>query len=588
MSATTTIDSLPTVETSGSLPPLQCATPKTRKDTCQSRWLFRSTMTETKPTSTSGPLSEYVDDTDSDCPSLSSESDMEENSAKGVQIKQPEAAKPPGRRPMPGVPVDVQQAANRSDLFQKVRAVLERMREPSKEEQPSNHDSHSRPSFAIKIQDTSTVAAAKPCLPSNAFANVVKLAVDAKKTVSMACADDAFEEDTTEGAWSNAAQSRPSSATSTARGASEDVKAVRSPRRGKFKSQPTSGASFHAAEQPQRLTLEQDATDWSKSAQSRPSSATSTARGASEDAKAVRSPRRGKFKSQPTSGSSSGTAEQPQRLTLEQDTTDWSQSRPSSATSTARGASEDVKAVRSPRRGKFKSQPTSGSSSGIAEQPRCLTSLLFTPTRPRSPNTSTSATPAVVKPRHSRHSLLVPATGEHAVSQALTPTRPTLARRGSAPTNTFRERFGSRDDDRSPSRGDSRSPCGSRASSPCPVYSHKADAKGSGMDYNVVQFQATATVSYLRSDGKQPSSSVSWRKAEEAVEPEAKSSEKVAKEDVAKEEVLSMFAGCSRSEVKRALRGMFSDQDVGEVLTLLGLSETKHEKRRSRSKRGRA
>eukprot|EP00928_Gymnodinium_smaydae_P074310 TRINITY_DN5736_c0_g2_i2.p1 TRINITY_DN5736_c0_g2~~TRINITY_DN5736_c0_g2_i2.p1 ORF type:complete len:480 (-),score=59.33 TRINITY_DN5736_c0_g2_i2:248-1687(-) len=476
MSDVITIDSLPTVGTSGSLPPLKCARSKSLKDTDHCRGSFQSTASDAQAGSSSCVLSEYVDDTDGDCSSLSSESDVEESSDKGVQLKQPEAAKPVGRRPMVGVMVDPQPATKSPDLFKKVRAVLALMkRTPSKEERPSENDVRSRPSFAIKIQDTSTVSAAKPCLPSSAFSNVVRLAVEAKKTVAMTHADDALEQDTTKQASSKAAQSSPSSATSTARGASEDKPVRRAPHR------------------------------------------------------------------------------------------------------------------------RLKTQPASCASTDAAEQPPCQTSLDFTPSRPTSPDTSTSATPAVVKQRHSRQSLLVPRTLDNADVQALTPTRPTTARRGSAQTNFTRERYGNRDGSRSPCRDDSRSACTSErpsrcskpstspspSPSPCPVYSQKADAKGSGKDYNVVQFKATATVSDSRDNARSPSCRVSRRRMEEVVESEPTQSS----EETAKQEVLNMFQGCSRSEVKRALRGTFSGQEVTEVLTLLGLNETKHQKRRSRSKR---
>eukprot|EP00928_Gymnodinium_smaydae_P074313 TRINITY_DN5736_c0_g3_i1.p1 TRINITY_DN5736_c0_g3~~TRINITY_DN5736_c0_g3_i1.p1 ORF type:complete len:483 (-),score=47.39 TRINITY_DN5736_c0_g3_i1:147-1595(-) len=471
-----TIDSLPAFGTCDSLPPIEGAKPRTqRRGSKECRWLFRSTLTQS---STSG-FNEDAEDTESDCSSLSLEPKEEDNNPKtAFEVKQPEGARPVGRRPMTGVCAP--SAPTRPGSASKLTA-----RQPPEGSRPSRQSLPAQPSFQIKIQDTSTVVAApaKPSSPSKQDADVMT----AKANVTTASSDSVpdskvvLSEDTTGRTRSDAAESRPTSALSRASHANVE----------------------HTAHEDDH-----------------------------------------KYK-------------------------------------------------------KAKSLPASSSGACTTDQPPGRNRSDFAPSRStlaKSSTTAISADATADVDVKKRGSLLVPGASEHSAAQGLTPTRPTTLRRGTAPTMSFMgERSGSfccpdgmggRDGSRSPCRSGSRSPCASersprnreRSPSPCPVYSQTSDAKGSGKDYNVVQFKATATVSNSRDAPKL--SAARPRRSLEVVEPEPKQSD----EELAKEGILKMFDGCSKTEVKKALRGTYSSDEVSEVLSLLGLNEPKQREKRRTSK----
>eukprot|EP00928_Gymnodinium_smaydae_P100478 TRINITY_DN9866_c0_g1_i3.p1 TRINITY_DN9866_c0_g1~~TRINITY_DN9866_c0_g1_i3.p1 ORF type:complete len:518 (-),score=52.82 TRINITY_DN9866_c0_g1_i3:143-1603(-) len=478
------------MRTCDSLPPLEGASPKTHtetpKDTDQRCWpLWKSSSGSQPGSNFTCALLDDADGTDSDGSSLSPEPDANRKSGNAFQIKQPEAARPVGRRPMVGICVSSQPGPScAGSAPQESRDDL-----TSKEERPLKHGlKNPQASFQIQVHDTSNVVAA--WAEKSSFSKHDAGVLNTNLSMTKARSEPVSTTPKVALAWSTPVLA------------------------------PSDAATSH-------VTSEHFAT---------------------------------------------------------------------------------VDVVQSGKSGKYKSLPVSSVDDCYVEQPRGRARSDFAPSRPTSAKSSTATKSAVVTANFEvkrRNSLLVPGTHEHSAAQSLTPTRPTAPRRVSAPTLSFlRGRSGSfcstdgmagQRGSRSPCQNRSRSPCSSersprnreRSSSPCPVFSQKADAKGSGKDYNIVQFQATATVSNSRDDGRLSPPRVPRKSAvQEVADPVTigevvKLEPKLNKAEAAKEGILKMFAGCSKVEVKDALRGAYSTDDIDEVLTLLGLNESKREKRRS-------
>eukprot|EP00928_Gymnodinium_smaydae_P097202 TRINITY_DN8746_c0_g2_i4.p2 TRINITY_DN8746_c0_g2~~TRINITY_DN8746_c0_g2_i4.p2 ORF type:complete len:124 (+),score=15.79 TRINITY_DN8746_c0_g2_i4:124-495(+) len=110
----------------------------------------------------------------------------------------------------------------------------------------------------------------------------------------------------------------------------------------------------------------------------------------------------------------------------------------------------------------------------------------------------------------------------------------------------------------------------------------KHDVKGAAMKYNLVQFQATPTLSTSCDRNKQDSAPRESRtRSKESSE--APPSKKTCDRQQEPEDILGMFHGWSRREVKEMLRGTYSSDEISEVLQALKESEPRRSKR-SRSK----
>eukprot|EP00928_Gymnodinium_smaydae_P023392 TRINITY_DN19324_c0_g2_i1.p1 TRINITY_DN19324_c0_g2~~TRINITY_DN19324_c0_g2_i1.p1 ORF type:complete len:461 (+),score=62.09 TRINITY_DN19324_c0_g2_i1:69-1385(+) len=114
------------------------------------------------------------------------------------------------------------------------------------------------------------------------------------------------------------------------------------------------------------------------------------------------------------------------------------------------------------------------------------------------------------------------------------------------------------------------------------VVLNKSDAKGSGMQYNLVQFKATPTLSTSCGSSKRNSTPrASTSKTAET--PQVPYREEALDPQSATEGILSLFGGWSKHEVKEMLRDKYSSAEIAEVLQVLKENEPR-KTRRSRSK----
>eukprot|EP00928_Gymnodinium_smaydae_P082268 TRINITY_DN6564_c0_g1_i2.p1 TRINITY_DN6564_c0_g1~~TRINITY_DN6564_c0_g1_i2.p1 ORF type:complete len:404 (-),score=27.45 TRINITY_DN6564_c0_g1_i2:676-1731(-) len=123
-----------------------------------------------------------------------------------------------------------------------------------------------------------------------------------------------------------------------------------------------------------------------------------------------------------------------------------------------------------------------------------------------------------------------------------------------------------------------------RSCSPCPVYSQKADTKGSGMHYNIVRFNATPTLSTSRDSAKPSSSSRSRSKQQE--DDKAPPALGVFDEQTITQLVRDSFRGLSRREVREVLHDSFSSDDIACVLEVLSPRALHSNKQRRIRRRG--
>eukprot|EP00928_Gymnodinium_smaydae_P067225 TRINITY_DN5016_c0_g3_i1.p1 TRINITY_DN5016_c0_g3~~TRINITY_DN5016_c0_g3_i1.p1 ORF type:complete len:424 (+),score=36.74 TRINITY_DN5016_c0_g3_i1:71-1342(+) len=119
-----------------------------------------------------------------------------------------------------------------------------------------------------------------------------------------------------------------------------------------------------------------------------------------------------------------------------------------------------------------------------------------------------------------------------------------------------------------------------RSNSPCPVFSRHDDRKGSGKQYNTVQFNATPYLSTSHNPVKPSSASRSSRTKQEDVK-EAAPQLSISDEEAKTQMMIELFRGMSKREVRESLKGLYSSDDIACVLEALSSRAPKAEKSHS-------
>eukprot|EP00928_Gymnodinium_smaydae_P067227 TRINITY_DN5016_c0_g5_i1.p1 TRINITY_DN5016_c0_g5~~TRINITY_DN5016_c0_g5_i1.p1 ORF type:complete len:402 (+),score=28.35 TRINITY_DN5016_c0_g5_i1:151-1206(+) len=130
----------------------------------------------------------------------------------------------------------------------------------------------------------------------------------------------------------------------------------------------------------------------------------------------------------------------------------------------------------------------------------------------------------------------------------------------------------------------------SSSSSSRPMYTRQSDARGSGMQYNIVQFSATPTLSTSCDPLKPPSTSRSKRNKQEGgdkAEKDKAAPKLLLRGQQNSQMLMDMFGGMSMREVREVLKDHYSSDEIASVLEVLSSrvqnSENQYSRRRRKS-----